>query len=176
MNAKFAGAKRPIRQKGTALVFALVFLIAITLMAVASIKTSVMELKVAGNLEENMNAFQTAQAVIDAVFADPANLATTGKLEIEQPINLTSLPLSYDPLLFNGGDPASPKDPNIAVEAKRYRTRDCVEPPPMRSGYDISNFSAFTFRLTSQVDKTANTQGRASIRQGYFVLGPKCSS
>src|SRR5918996_5393599 len=72
---------RPHRQQqGTALILVLIFLMALTLIVFASITDSNMGLRMASNTEEQVNAFQTAQAAVEAVIADTANLPTTGPL------------------------------------------------------------------------------------------------
>ena len=49
-------------QQGSALLFAFVLLIALTFIAIASVNTGVMGVRMASNVEEEMNAFQTSRA------------------------------------------------------------------------------------------------------------------
>ena len=63
------------RQQGAVLVMALVLLIVLTLIGVASMQGSSMELKVASNAQQRNTAFEAAQSLIDiaASLDDPVN-------------------------------------------------------------------------------------------------------
>lgn len=61
------------KQSGAVLVLALVMLTVLTLVGVASMDSSSMELKVASNTQEHDVAFQSAQAVIAFVTSDDEN-------------------------------------------------------------------------------------------------------
>lgn len=67
------------KQRGAALFTALIILVAITLISLASLGTTMLELKMAGNEESRMVSFQMAQAAVDNVIVtdkaaqDPLN-------------------------------------------------------------------------------------------------------
>lgn len=64
----------PIRQTGVVLVMALVMLAVLTLIGVASMSSSTLEMKVAGNMQQHNTAFQAAQSRLAFAAADdPAN-------------------------------------------------------------------------------------------------------
>lgn len=64
----------PIRQTGVVLVMALVMLAVLTLIGVASMSSSTLEMKVAGNMQQHNIAFQAAQSRLAfASSDDPAN-------------------------------------------------------------------------------------------------------
>ena len=69
-------------QAGAVLVLVLMMLIGITLISMATVNTSVMELRMARNAESGVNNFQTALSAIDFVISDPANLPTIGPLMV----------------------------------------------------------------------------------------------
>ena len=76
-------------QKGVVLIVVLMMLIGITLISMAAVNTSVMELRMARNAEFGVNNFQTALSAIDFVISDPAHLPTLGPLMQTTPVPLT---------------------------------------------------------------------------------------
>ena len=150
------------RQQGTALVIALVMLTSLTLISTASVDSAVMGLRIARNVEEQANAFQTAQAAVDAVIADISNLPMTGPLN--QPNAVT---LSGNPFVADTGAGES-------IGAEATRTIDCGIPPRLSNGTSLLAYSAFSFRVAADVDRTATGRGESAIRQGHLIIGPKC--
>ena len=76
-------------QKGVVLIVVLMMLIGITLISIATVNTSVMELRMARNAEFGVNNFQTALSAVDFVISDTANLPTVGPLMQPAPVTLT---------------------------------------------------------------------------------------
>jgi len=66
-------------QSGAALVIALLMMIAMTLIAVASTSTSIFEIKLAGNKRSSTDAFYAADSGIQVVMANVENFNLTGK-------------------------------------------------------------------------------------------------
>ena len=66
------------RQGGAVLFTALMFLIVVTLIALASIRSGVLELRMSLNDEIRVNAFQQAQSFVDWLVATPAATPVTG--------------------------------------------------------------------------------------------------
>lgn len=152
-------------QQGATLVFALLFLAALGLIGVASVRSSVTELRMASNTEDEMNALETAQSAIDFMASNPALLPASGPLDT--PVNVPlPTPLSVPPVT------AFVTLPPETAQARRIA--DCVPPPRLASGTSAALFSAFTYRLSADVNKTANGKGQSSLRKGHIVLGPKC--
>jgi len=79
-------------QRGGTLLVVLLLLMGITLISVSSVNTSVMELRMARNVESSASNFQTALAAIDFVIADPANLPLVGPLNEPVPVTLSGSP------------------------------------------------------------------------------------
>ena len=150
------------RQRGAVLVISLILLAALTVMAIGAIKTSIMELKIASNSEESTNAFQTAQAAIDFSLSDTNLLPMKGTLNTPTTVAVTGAPFAVD---TRAGE-------TLATTAQR--TTDCGAPPRLTSGSSLLAYSAFSFRLSADLNRAATGRGRASIRQGYLILGPKC--
>ena len=74
----------PRRQQGVVLVVALVLLVAITLLSLAGISTTTLELQMATNQQERVNAFQQAEAGIDGVVSNLNNFPVTGPVGAER--------------------------------------------------------------------------------------------
>ncbi len=147
-------------QRGTVLLFSFIILISLTFIAISSVRTSVMELRIARNVEENMNAFQTAQAAVDFVKSNNANLPFVGPLNTP-----TAVALTGNSFTLATGE---------TLVATAERTIDCGPPPRMRNGSSLLAFSSFSYRINADLDKTANGRGQSEINQGILLLGPKC--
>ncbi len=76
-------------QKGVVLIVVMMMLIGVTLISIATVNTSVMELRMARNAEFGVNNFQTALSAVDFVISDTANLPTVGPLMQPAPVTLT---------------------------------------------------------------------------------------
>lgn len=149
------------RQRGSALFVALILLIGVTLMSLAGVTTSTMELRMARNHEDSSHTFQTALAVLDYVIADSSHLPTSGPLLVPQPVAL-----SGETLFDTSGDDA--------VTAAAARLEDCALPPRARGATSMTAYSAFKYEITAQVDKNDSGMGRSAMALGYILLGPKC--
>ena len=51
---------------------------------------------------------------------------------------------------------------------------NCGLPPRMEVGVDLQNFSSFSYRVSSNLERIATGRGKSAQRQGYMELGPKC--
>lgn len=70
----FKARAMPLRQAGVVLIMALVMLTVLTLIGVSSMSSSTLEMKVAGNMQQHMVAFQAAQSRLAFASADdPVN-------------------------------------------------------------------------------------------------------
>lgn len=149
-------------QRGATLVIALILLGALTMIAIASVDAGVMSLRVARNVEEQMNAFQLAQSAIDAVISNTENLPTTGPLDTLNAVSISGTTFTVD---SNSGE---------TLAAAAERTLDCGLPPRLATGTSLLAFSSFSYRVHADVNRTATGRGRSSLRQGQMLLGPKC--
>jgi Tfp pilus assembly protein PilX len=143
-------------QRGLALIVALIILAGVTLISLAGVNTSTMELRMALNEEAKGDTFQTALAALDFVIADSANLPATGPLFTPVNVALTGAP-------FEANDVAS-----------AARIEDCAPPPRARSATSLMAFSAFEYEVSSDIDRNQIGMGHAAMAQGYILLGPKC--
>ena len=148
------------RQGGVVLVVVLMMLIGVTLISIAAVNTSVMELRMARNSEYGVNNFQTALSAVDFVISDPANLPTVGPLMTPTPVTLTGS-------LFS----ASTGD---TMTASAIRVAECNLPPRMRAANSLMAYSAFNYEITADLDKNVSGMGQTGVVQGYLQMGPKC--
>ncbi len=147
-------------QKGVVLVVVLMMLIGITLISMATVNTSVMELRMARNAESGVNNFQTALSAVDFVISDPANLPTIGPLMVPTAVALT------DPIFnVSGGD---------TLTASAVRVSECGLPPRMRTANSLIAFSAFSYEITASLDKNNSGMGQTGVVQGFLRMAPKC--
>ena len=150
----------PPRQNGVVLVVVLMMLIGITLISMAAVNTSVMELRMARNAEDTVNNFQTALSAVDFVISDTANLPTVGPLMQPAPVTLTGSVFGVA-----SGD---------ALTASAVRIGECGLPPRMRAANSLMAYSAFDYEITANLDKNATGRGQTGVVQGYLQIGPKC--
>jgi hypothetical protein len=147
-------------QKGVVLIAVLMMLIGITLISIATVNTSVMELRMARNAEYSVNNFQTALSAVDFVISNPANLPKLGPLM--QPV-----PVALAPSVFTAvsGD---------TVTASAIRVGECGLPPRLGAANSLMAFSAFESEVTANLDKNGSGMGQTGVVQGFLQMGPKC--
>jgi hypothetical protein len=147
-------------QAGAVLVLVLMMLIGITLISMATVNTSVMELRMARNAESGVNNFQTALSAVDFVISNPANLPTVGPLMVP-----TAMPLTGSVFTVSGGD---------TITASAARVSECGLPPRMRAANSLMAFSAFNYEITANLNKNNSGMGQTGVVQGFLRLAPKC--
>lgn len=147
-------------QRGVALIVVLMMLIGVTLISLAAVNTSVMELRMARNAEFGTNNFQTALSAVDFVISDEANLPKVGPLM--EPVSVT---LTESLFSTASGD---------SIEASAIRIGECGLPPRMRAANSLMSFSSFEYEITADLDKNSSGMGQTGVVQGFLQLGPKC--
>lgn len=156
---------RPASQRGSALFTALVMLIALTIISLASLGTSLLELRMSNNTEAGVSAFQAAQSAIDnTIYNSGANFIVTGS------INHTNCTAGRACDMNDITLPA-PFSSATSVEVRRTSDSGC---PPRMSGYETSCAwsKAASFNINSQFDRSTLGQGQAELNQGYIKLYP----
>lgn len=149
----------------------LIFLIAITLLSVASMRSSNINLRMAQNEESRVAADQAAQALADAIVSKPEStpvvgisgytVCTTGEYDCDR----------YD-LAVSDSMLAASIDSNY-ISARVERTGTVFRPPPRIVESSIDKFSSASFRVTATYDRTADGLGYRQISEGVLVLVPK---
>mgnify|MGYP001813782838 CR=1 FL=1 len=167
--------KRPMnsrqKQGGAILVIALMFLVAITLFTVSSMRSSNIGLHMAQNEESRTAAVQAAQALADVIVANPAStpvVGTTGYTACtpgQQGCSRNDLPVTDTTL---AGEVATNH-----LSARVERTGMVFRPPPRVVESSIDKFSSASFRVTTTYDRVDEGLGRQEITEGVLVLVPK---
>ena len=158
------------KQQGAILVIALMFLVAITLFTVSSMRSSNIGLHMAQNEESRIAAIQAAQALADVIVANPSATPVVGKTgytactDGQQNCDRTNLPVT---------------DPQLASDVAQYHLAARVErigsvfqPPPRAVESSIDKFTSASFRVTTTFDRADEGLGRQQITEGVLVLVP----
>jgi hypothetical protein len=159
------------KQGGAILVVALMFLVAITLYTISSMRSSNIGLFMAQNEESRVTAEQAAQALADAIVASPAStpvVGTTGYTACtagESGCNRNDLPVT-DPVLAYAVA-------NDYIRARVERTGTIFRPPPRVVETSIDKFSSASFRVVTTYDRVDEGLGREQVTEGVLVLVPK---
>lgn len=159
------------KQGGAILVVALMFLVAITLYTISSMRSSNIGLFMAQNEESRVTAEQAAQALADAIVASPAStpvIGTTGYTACtasEANCTRNDLPVT-DPVLADAVA-------NNYIHARVERTGTIFRPPPRVVETSIDKFSSASFRVVTTYDRVDEGLGREQVTEGVLVLVPK---
>jgi hypothetical protein len=169
MKNRFPGF--PKRQRGAVLVITMLFLVAISLLAVSSMQSSNIGLYMAQNEESRIAAAQGAQALADAIVTNPASTPVVGDSGFtictpgEADCNRSDLPVT-NPILA-----ASVAKGHITARVVREGT--LFRPPPRSVESSIDKFNSASFEVTTTYDRTDEQLGRTQITEGVLVLVPK---
>lgn len=163
-------------QLGTALFTALILLVAVTIVSLASLGTSLMELRMSGNAESTMQSFQSSQAALDDLIArEDVNFLLNGSVgDVKCTTNLSSGCTTSDIVLGAApgqafADPFSTNTHQVRIK----RTSDEICPPrSRRSSSSCTKVKAANFDVTSTYDSTGTGFGSTSLSQGYIKLLP----
>jgi len=159
------------KQRGAILVIALMFLVAITLLTISSMRSGNIGLFMAQNEESRIAAEQSAQALADAVVATPASTPVTGKTGYTacttgvKDCNRNDLPITNPEL-------ASAVAANH-ISARVERTGTIFRPPPRAVQTSIDKFSSASFRVVTTFDRVDEGLGHEQVTEGVLVLVPK---
>jgi len=159
------------QQRGAILVVALMFLVAITLFTISSMRSSKIGLLMAQNEESRIAAVQAAQALADAIVANPASTPVVGKVGYtactagEQNCDRMDLPVSNEEL--------QNAIASAWLSARVERTGTIFRPPPRIVESSIDKFSSASFTVVTEYDRVSEGLGRQQITEGVLVLVPK---
>lgn len=145
------------RQCGSVLFVCLTFLVLITLVSLGSIRSSIIELRLASNTEERLAAAHVAQAAIDSAISTEANFVVTGTTGTEK----TNPTLSGNMSEFTQTDV-------VITEMGRFE-------PPRGSGLSSDKFTTALFNVDSEYDAVSSGRGQAHLAQGYMIIVPQNS-
>jgi Tfp pilus assembly protein PilX len=145
----------PLRERGVALVVALIFLLVLTILGVTVMNISSLEGRMAGNTQETNRAFQGAESAVENVFADGSIFNS----------------------LINPGDKSPTTTvnyPGTAVKLDVTYTARRNTPPRSRDRSNTNSaitYGAAVFDMKSTADTTS--LANAVIVQGVSQVTPK---
>jgi Tfp pilus assembly protein PilX len=145
-------------QSGTALVVALIMIIVITLIALASIYTSIFEIKLSGNKRGSTDAFYAADTGISEITTNIANF------------NLNSYNAhtnTYSP--FSDSTNTTPNPTNAQVNITYTPTQSG---PPRGMGFSALNLGYVYYQIQSVGKDQANSGSTATIQEEVVRLLP----
>ena len=157
------------KQEGAALFMALMFLIIITMLSLSAMRSSIMELRMAGNEEEQMYAVQRAQAAIDATVTDSSNTPVIGGID-----DTTCLPdasgCTRHTLSLSGATNLQDDIEAGHLDIQVRRIRPLERAAPRTIGTSASVFSYATFEVRGEYDALDAGRGSARVHEGVMVL------
>jgi len=121
-------------QSGVALVLALVMIVILTLIGLASTYTSTFEMKLSGNKRGTTDAFYAADSGIQVVVANVDNFSLPGKYDVDN---------KYDPF-------TDPKNPNPTKAKVLIQYDTTQEGSPRGSGFSAISFEFRHFVIDSK--------------------------
>jgi type IV pilus assembly protein PilX len=128
-------------ERGVALAMVLMVLVVLTILGISAMKTSILEVRMSGNVQDATTAFQVAESgLLDAVSAnlDIYNSSTT----------------TYTP--------------SSTAQAVVQTTFNAMSNPPRGSGYSAIHYQVANFQQKSTGTTTSGAQ--AIINQGMFQI------
>ncbi len=159
------------KQGGAILVIALIFLVAITLFTISSMRSSKIGLHMAQNEESRIIAVQAAQALADAIVANPASTPVVGTTGYTACTTGQSGCDRYDLAVDN--DMLYSAVASNYLSARVERTGNVFSPPPRIVESSIDKFTSASFKVITEYDRTDEGLGRQQITEGVLVLVPK---
>lgn len=134
-------------QRGTALVMSMVVLVILTILGLSAMRVSILETRMAGNLQDSTIAFQSAESGL----AKALNMGGTFDIHTKDTRDFT----------FNFG--------------KTIVETDFIDfsPPKRDSGYSVINYDVANFE--QKATGTTSSGGENIVRQGVFQIVNKSS-
>lgn len=163
----------PTHNRGMALVIALVFLIMITLISVAAMRSSTLELQMASNEQERARALASAQAAIDGVI-DSATFTVFNE-GATTCFNATGADCTTTGTLTDTAAYSSATN-KVKVKLLTTGTLSCRSCGTSGAKFEGSIFSINSVYDDSTDSGVSTRGGRADVTQGYVVLVPKSGS
>ena len=147
----------PNRQRGVALVISLVMLVVLTLLAIAGMSGSTLELTMADNTQQRENAFEAAEAVLEVEMR---------RDDIVPP----EVPGQLDALVGNVGRAFTDVDGVVRATGSgaSWFRRTSVAP-----GWELGGGTKFSAYHFDSIGTSTAARGATDEHvQGYYVVGP----
>lgn len=155
------------RQRGVALVTALLFLLVVTVIAVTAANNSALGLKMSASMQDAYRSFQSAESGIYAA------LGLAGSAQdpfLRQPIVSDPFSgMSTHPFRNQATDPNDvPVDVDVVMISVQ---RTCPRPPTERGGSSAGVFACDFYRITSEHDRPGRARSRVELGVVKTVIG-----
>lgn len=147
----------PARQDGIVLVVGLVFLLVLTILGVTSLRTTTLQQRMAGNLQQRTVAFQDAESRIAAFY----NAVISGATLLSTNDTCSSIDTDEEPATVN------PQ----AIESAYTCPEHIGNTPAQAADTAFGGDTSFQhFRIESQSVTRGNA--RVTVQQGFYKLSP----
>lgn len=157
-------------QSGAALVIALIMMVVITLIGLASSYTSIFEIKISGNKRGSTDAFYAAEAGINVITSYPQQSFNTASFTVLVP-NTSSV---YNPFT----NPNIPNPANILPSNAPVTYYQNQSGPPRGGGYSAVNVSYAYFQVQcTGIDSAVNgvigvSGAQATVQEDVIQIIP----
>jgi len=135
----------PCRQSGVALVAALAILLILTIIGVAAMRTSSLEERMAGNIQDSTYAFEAAESALNKALNESGSISLT-----------TNVTRTYD---FGGASAT------VTTSFKQFA------PPKRGSGFSNKEFDSANF--DQQSEGSTPSGARSVVHRGVAQIVPK---
>jgi len=154
--------------KGTALITALVLLVALTMIALSGVRSTSVQLLISGNDETTVEAYEFAQSVVDAVIENSTNFAMGTSPGFTSCLNnaagCNNEAIDFTEAMFAG----------VNIQAKVVFLKSGPAPRKQNAS-SLAQTNGAYFDITGQYDETTNNRGKADIVQGFVLTIPNGS-
>jgi hypothetical protein len=167
------------RQRGAILIVALIFLLLTAAVSITVMKTSVLEVRMAGNEQFSVEAFQKAQALSNAIAVNPGNLVVTGDIgyrlcgtaAVDPDGNAITTDCDVTTIALDSSVVSAPSGVGVNYYAERIGPLLGTE--SKRSSEDQAwgsgSFKVAYFKVVGSYDGVASKLGTAEVEQGVAV-------
>lgn len=157
-------------QQGSVLLISLIFMVILTLAATTTMRTSTLEMQMAGNEETRIRTLELAQSIVDEVVGEPDNMVVSGEVgDVNCTNNVAgcdNYSVTVDETLIPAAD-----QPNVSVVVERLTP--ALSPAPRGINSSADAFFAARFQVDSTYDGSDQGEGNAGVVQGVIILVPR---
>jgi len=153
-------------QSGAALVIALIMIVVITLIALASSYTSIFEIAMSGNKRGTTDAFYAADSGINAIIAYP-NVSFNTTAYIALPSNTASVYTNFSFTALNIPNPANIPSSNASLTWLKT-----LSGPPRGGGYSAVNVNYAYFQVQCIGNDTGGSGAQSTLQEEVIQIIP----
>jgi len=144
----------PKSQNGVALVITLILMVMITIIGVASLRTTSLEEKMAANIQQSTRAFESAESGIRQATTDVDNFSVYN--DAQNPVIPSASPFTFPPNPSSASAITGTADIEVGFEGWSV--------PKRGAGYSVVHFKTANFGILAKGAAAGNA--KAEIRQG----------